>query len=84
MSFVMDVANFRIRPALKKHITPTLVVQGTADEQVPFELNKKAFSLMPQDDDHKFIEVQGATHDFEAEHLQIFIKETISWLKKYF
>ncbi len=84
MSFVMDVANFRIRPALKKCIDPTLIVQGTADEQVPFELNKKAFSLMPQDDNHKFIEVQGATHDFEEEHLQEFIRETINWLKIYF
>lgn len=84
MSFVMDVANFRIRRALKKHITPTLVVQGTADEQVPFELNKKAFSWMPQDEDHKFVEVQDATHDFDEEHLQIFITETVNWLKKYF
>ena len=84
MSFPMDVANFRIRPALKKHITPTLIVQGTADEQVPFELNKKAFSMMPQDDAHKFVVVQGATHDFEEEHLEIFITETIDWLKNYF
>ncbi|MFX0074801.1 MAG: alpha/beta hydrolase family protein [Candidatus Hermodarchaeota archaeon] len=84
MSFVMDVANFRIRPALKKHITPALIVQGTADEQVPCELNKKAFSWMPQDEDHKFVEVQGATHDFEDQHLEIFVEETINWLKKYF
>ncbi|NVM16643.1 MAG: alpha/beta fold hydrolase [Candidatus Lokiarchaeota archaeon] len=84
MSFVMDVANFRIRPALKKHVTPTLVVQGTADEQVPLELNKKAFSWMPQDDNHKFVEVQGATHDFEEKHLKKFINETVSWLKIYF
>ena len=84
MNFVMDVANFRIRPALKKHIFPTLVIQGTADEKVPLELNKKAFSMMPQDDNHKFVEVQGATHDFEEKHLQEFIEETVSWLKKYF
>jgi len=84
MSFVMDVANFRIRPALKKHTTPTIIIQGTADEQVPCELNKKAFGMMPQDDDHRFVEVQGATHDFEEEHLQEFIEATINWLKKYF
>jgi len=84
MSFAMDVANFRIRPALKKHIAPTLIVQGTADEDVPLELNRKAFTMMPQDDDHKFVEVQDATHDFEEKHLQVFIEETISWLKKYF
>jgi esterase/lipase len=84
MSFPMDVANFRIRPALKKHFTPTLIIQGTADEKVPLELNKKAFKTMPQDDYHKFVEVQGATHDFEEEHLQEFIRETIFWLKKNF
>ena len=84
MNFVMDVANFRIRSALKKHVTPTLIVQGTADEKVPLELNKKAFNMMPQDGDHKFVEVQGATHDFEETHLQIFIRETVDWLKKYF
>jgi esterase/lipase len=84
MSFPLDVANFRIRKALKNHVTPTLIVQGTADEQVPCELNKKAFSWMPQDDDHKFVEVQDATHDFEDEHLEFFITETKNWLKKYF
>lgn len=84
MSFPLAVANFRIRPALKKFYTPTLLIQGTADEKVPLELNKKAFSWMPQDDNHKFVEVQSATHDFEDAHLQIFIRETVDWLKKYF
>jgi len=84
MTFLMDVANFRIRSALKKHITPTLIVQGTADEKVPLELNKKAFRSMPQDDDHKLVEVQDATHDFDEHHLQIFIVESVKWLKKYF
>jgi pimeloyl-ACP methyl ester carboxylesterase len=83
MSFVMDVANFRIKQALKKHFASTLLVQGTADEKVPLELNKKAFSLMPQDNNHKLVEVQGATHDFEEKHLQEFIRETVNWLKIY-
>ena len=83
MSFPMEIANFRIRTALKKHVTPTLLVQGTADEKVPLELSKKAFSLMPQDDVHKFVEVKGATHDFEEQYLQEFIKETVNWLKVY-
>ena len=39
---------------------------------------------MPQDEDHKFVEVQGANHDFEEEHLKEFIKETVNWLEKYF
>ena len=84
MSFVMDVANFRVRPALKKLEIPTLIVQGTKDERVPLELTKKAFAMMPQDNNHKLVEVQNATHDFEEKHLQEFIKETVSWLKNYF
>ena len=83
MSFMTEIAKFRVRPALKKLDLPTLIVQGTKDEKVPLELTKKAFSLMPQDNNHKLVEVQNATHDFEKKHLQEFIKETVSWLKKY-
>ena len=84
MSFVMDVAKFQVRPALKNLTPPTLIVQGTADTKVPLELTKKAFSMMPQDDNHKLVEVQDATHDFEERHLKEFIKETVNWLKTYF
>jgi len=83
MSFMTEIAKFRVRPALKKLDLPTLIIQGTKDEKVPLELTKKAFSLMPQDNNHKLVEVQNATHDFEKKHLQEFIKETVSWLKKY-
>ena len=84
MSFVMDIANFQVRPALKRLNPPTLIVQGTMDTKVPLELTKKAFRLMPQDDNHKLVEVQGATHDFDEKHLPEFIKEIVSWLKIYF
>ena len=84
MSFVLDIGNFHVRPALKKLYPPTLIIQGTADEQVPLELTKKAFRLMPQDENHKLVEVQDATHDFEERHLQKFIRETVDWLKIYF
>ena len=84
MSFIMEFAKFRVKPALKKLVTPTLIIQGTADESVPLELTKKAFSFMPQDDHHKLVEVKDATHDFNEEHLEIFIRETLEWLKKYF
>ncbi len=84
MSFMTEISKFRVRPALKKLIIPTLIVQGTKDEETPLDLVKKAFSLMPQDDNHKLVEVQNATHDFGEKHLQEFIKETISWLKNYF
>ncbi|MHA1234222.1 MAG: alpha/beta hydrolase family protein [Promethearchaeota archaeon] len=84
MSFVTDMGQFRVKPALKKLYPPTLIVQGTKDDKVPLELTKKAFSMMPQDDNHKLVEVQNATHDFEEKYLQEFIKETVSWLKSYF
>ena len=80
MSFVREVANFRVRPALKKLNLPTIIIQGTMDDKTPLELTKKAFSMMPQDDNHKLVEVQNATHDFEEKHLQEFIKETVNWL----
>jgi len=54
------------------------------DDKTPLELTKKAFSMMPQDDNHKLVEVQNATHDFEEKHLQEFIRETVNWLKIYF
>ena len=84
MSFVMDIAKFQVKRALKNLNPPTLIVQGTADEKVPLELTKKAFKLMPQDVNHKLIEVLNATHNFEDIYLQEFIKETVRWLKNYF
>ena len=84
MSFVMDIAGFHVKRALKKLYPPTLIVQGTMDDKVPLELTKKAFKLMPQDDDHKLVEVKEATHDFNEKHLQEFIRVTVSWLKNYF
>ena len=84
MSFVTDMGQFRVKPALKKLYPPTLIVQGTKDDKVPLELTKKAFSMMPQDNNHKLVEVQNATHDFKEIHLQEFIRETVNWLKNYF
>ncbi len=84
MSFVMEFAKFHVRPALKKLVTQTLIIQGTADKSVPLELTKKAFSWMPKNGNHKLVEVQGATHDFKGKHLEIFIRETVTWLKNYF
>ena len=84
MSFVTEFGKFRVKPALKKLEPPTLIIQGTADITTPLSLTKKAFSMMPQDEDHKLVEVQDATHDFDEIYLQEFIRETINWLKNYF
>ena len=76
MSFMTEIAKFRVRLALKTLNLPTLVIQGTMDESIPLEMTKKAFNLMPQDENHKLVEVQDATHDFAEEHLEkIFIKK---------
>jgi len=84
MSFVTEFGKFRVRPALKKLESPTLIIQGTADETTPLNLTKKAFRMMPRDENHKLVEVQDAPHDFDEIHLQEFIKLTVDWLKNYF
>ena len=82
MSFVIEFGKFRVKSALKKLDKPTLIVQGTIDESVPCELTKKAFRFIPENKKNKFIEIEGAGHDFEGEHLKKFIKESVDWLKK--
>jgi pimeloyl-ACP methyl ester carboxylesterase len=84
MNFVIEFGKFRVKPALKGLDKPTLIVQGTMDESVPLELTRKAFKMLPENTKNKFIEVEGAGHDFEGEHLEKFIDTTIQWLKKNF
>jgi len=84
MNFVIEFGKFRVKSALKKLDTPTLIVQGTMDESVPLELTRKAFKMLPENMKNKLIEVEGAGHDFESEHLEKFIDTTIHWLKKNF
>jgi len=83
LSFVTDFAKFRVKPALKKLEPPTLIVQGTSDESVPLEYSRKAFQLLPKDENNEFIEIQNATHNFEGKHLIEFINNTVKWLKKH-
>ncbi|MHA1670010.1 MAG: alpha/beta hydrolase [Promethearchaeota archaeon] len=83
LSFVSDFAKFQVKPSLKKLYSPTLIVQGTSDESVPLEHTRKAFQLLPKNENHKLIEIQSATHDFEGVHLVEFITNTVKWLKNY-
>jgi len=83
LSFMTDFAKFRVKSSLKKLNPPTLIVQGTSDEAVPLDLTRKAFQLLPKDENHKLVEIQNATHDFEAKFLIEFITNTVKWLKKY-
>ena len=83
LSFMTDFAKFRVKPSLKKLDSPTLILQGTLDESVPLEFSRKAFKLLPKDENHKFIEIKNATHDFEGKFLIEFINNTVEWLNNY-
>jgi len=83
LSFMTDFAKLRVKSHLKKLDYPVLIIQGTSDETVPYELTRKAFNFLPNKNENKLIAVENATHDFEGEHLKEFIKHTIDWLKFY-
>ena len=83
LSFMTDFAKFRVKSFLKKLETPTLIIQGASDEEVPLEFTRKAFNLLPKSEHNKLIEIPDAPHSFEDKHLKEFIEHTISWLKKY-
>lgn len=82
-TFVEDLEKYDVNSYLQKLKIPVLIVQGKKDGTVRPANTREAFSYLPQDEHHRLYEVEGATHDFEGEHLEIFIKETINWLKKY-
>ncbi len=83
LSFMTDFAKFRVRSFLKKLDRPTLMIQGTSDEEVPVEFTRRAFNFLPKRDNNKLIEISNASHDFEGDHLKEFIMHSITWLKKY-
>ncbi|MFX0105562.1 MAG: alpha/beta hydrolase family protein [Candidatus Hodarchaeota archaeon] len=82
ISFMTDFAKFRIKNHLKKLDTPILIIQGTSDDNIPYELTRKAYNLIPNNK-KKLIEIENAPHDFEGDHAKEFIKHTIEWLKLY-
>lgn len=83
LSFMTDFAKFRVRSFLKKLDFPTLIIQGTSDEDVPYEFTRKAFNFLPKDKNNKLVEIQEAPHSFEKKHLKEFIYHTIEWLKNH-
>jgi esterase/lipase len=68
---------------LRKFTLPSLIIQGTLDKAVKPENTRVAYSLMPQDDHHKLIEIEGTDHDFNGKYLDMFIEHSIIWLKRY-
>jgi len=83
VSFVESIESYDVDKYLENMETPAIVVQGTADGSVRPEYTHEAFSHIPQDEHHKLVIVEGATHDFEGEHLKEFIDASIEWLKNY-
>ena len=83
MSFIIEFPKVRVNSHLRKLNVPVLMIQGTSDQSVPYKFTRKAFSLLPNNDSNKLVEIKDATHDFEEEHLKKFIEHTIQWLKIY-
>ena len=83
LSFMTDFAKFRVKSFLKKLERPTLIIQGTSDEEVPLEFTRRAFNFLPKLKDNKLIEIPNAPHNFEDDHLKEFIKHSIKWLKNH-
>ena len=78
-----SIKNVNSDAALRTFCTPTLVLQGTDDEVVKLRNSRDALSIMPQDEHHKLIEVEGANHTYNGKYLDLFITHSIDWLKKY-
>ena len=82
-TFVEDLSQYDFSIYLQKLATPALIVQGTKDRAVRPRNTREAFKHLPQDDHHKFIEIDKAGHDFDGAHLTEFIELSINWLKNY-
>ena len=82
-TFIEDLIDYEPDGYLESMKYPALIIQGTEDKAVNPADIRKAFELIPQDEDHKLIEIENADHDFKDEHLEKFIKLSKDWLKKY-
>ncbi len=81
--FMKEAIQLDVHKTLANYFTPSIVVQGDKDESMRYEWNIDAFQYMPQDEDHKFVKIEGANHNFENAHLDQFIENSINWMKKY-
>jgi len=81
--FLKEGRNLDVESALANYSTPSIIIQGDKDEKMPYDWNFEAFQYMPQDENHKFVKIEGAGHDFKDANLDQFIENSINWLKKY-
>lgn len=82
-TFVEDLLDYDVNSYLQKLSTPALIIQGTKDRSVRLSHTKEAFKFLPQNNHHKLIEIDKATHNFDGDHLKRFIEASINWLKNY-
>ena len=82
-TFVEDLSNFDSNSYLNSLVIPAIIIQGTADTTIGLDNTREAFKHLPQDEHHKLVEIDDATHDFKGDHVVEFIEITIKWLKKY-
>jgi len=73
-------ANINQKDLLSRIQCPILIVHGDKDEFEPIEDSKSAMQYLP--DGSRLEIIQGADHKF-YDHLDKFIRPTISWFKEY-
>ena len=81
--FLKEVIKFDYEKALANYSTPSIIIQGDKDKTALYERNLEGFQHMPQDENHKFVKIEGAGHDFADAHLDQFIENAINWMKRY-
>jgi len=81
--FMKELIHYDNNEKLANYFTPSIVIIGDKDESAIYERVLEAFHHMPQDENHKFVKIEGAGHDFKGANLDQFIENSINWLKKY-
>ena len=81
-SFFESISAHPVEPVLKAFLTPSLIIQGLADKVIRPKYTRYAFSLMPQDSHHQYLEVPGANHEFYDQQ-DYFIQSSIDFLTQY-
>jgi len=82
-AFTKEVYKLTTDSYLKHFLTPSLILQGKKDTVVKPQFTEQAYAKMPQDEDHQYVIIKGAAHDFNGYHLLPFINHTVRWFLAY-
>ena len=82
-TFLADDKMNKTTECMKSMQIPSLIIHGKEDAQIPLNYTAEAFQHLPSTLDKSRIEIDGAGHDFQGEHLDKFIEHTLKWLDKY-